>query len=392
MNNYIIAEYFTKNIKGDFSKVEFKDRDNNKYRLNETVFLVKGVFLNKKHKDLFSVINKNPAFVKYKIKLDKDNKITNIYEMPLIPQYLYEFYNEYPNGENYSLLVNKFGRFREKTLDYMDQSGRGLFHKFKIDENLIKKINSKIDNEKELLNDKMDIFDETMKLKWRMAIGLGNASAYNNGFTFHPIYGIPYIPGQNLKSLIRNYIINEKYNNIGVLSDEVLKDNKIQDKQEFLAEQDPAFCHVFGCSEKSYDGKARKGKVYFMDAFPSSQLNIEPDIINPHFVEYFKGKGKSPNDSDKLNPVFFLTVKDSDFRFLFYIKKKDNRKSANIEFEYDKELANIRFKDHIFPGISDFFKEDEKISILLRCIFYKAIEKNGIGAKTNVAYGRFKNL
>lgn len=387
---YIIAEYSTRNNKNDFSSVEFKDKDDKIYKLKENIFLFNFTNLNRKFKDLFDVINKNPSFVKYILEVDDNNAIKKIYEMPLLPEYLNKFYIENPEGENYSLLVNKFGRFKENKLEYMDNSGRGLFCMYEPDTDLIEKIHLQIDNKKQILIKQLQtVYDNTLQMNWRMTLGLGNASAYNNGFTFHPVYGISYIPGQYLKSLIRKYIINRYYINTEILSNDIKKDDKISDKQEFLAEQDPGFCYIFGCSENSYDGKARKGFVDFMDAFPSSNLKIEPDIMNPHYVEYYKGKGGMPHDSGKLTPIIFLTVKDSDFRFLFYIKNNANTELKHYKYKYDEILVKERFENQQFPGISDLFLKGGKISDLLSKIFNEAMKDDGIGAKTNVGYGRF---
>jgi len=49
------------------------------------------------------------------------------------------------------------------------------------------------------------ISKESFKLKtaYRLVIGAGYPSFVENGFLFHHIYGIPYIPGETLKGLAR---------------------------------------------------------------------------------------------------------------------------------------------------------------------------------------------
>lgn len=182
---------------------------------------------------------------------------------------------------------------------------------------------------------------EEIKLtaNWRIAIGLGNESVYENGFTFHPTYGIPYLPGTSLKGMTRHWAITNG------------KDKK-------LIEQ------IFG-NENRPDIKTeeiRQGRIIFFDAYPSElkQGMLQPDIMNNHYPDYYEGK-KPPADWLSPRPIFFLTMKEVEFRFLLGVIPRGGAKNE------DKTLL-------------DTAKE----------WLENALFESGVGAKTAVGYGRMR--
>ncbi|KQC07099.1 MAG: hypothetical protein APR54_06380 [Candidatus Cloacimonas sp. SDB] len=172
------------------------------------------------------------------------------------------------------------------------------------------------------------------KPDWRLIIGLGSASVYETSITLHHIYGFPYIPGQAVKGVTRNYVICECF-----------------EKDEEKAENNPEFKAIFGSQEQ-------QGKITFFDAYPQTEPKLDFDIMNVHYKDYYGGKDQ-PTDDQKLNPITFLTVKDTTFFF-------------PIGFPQDQS------KDIAIEGIT--------ISELIRT----ALEEKGIGAKTSVGYGYLK--
>ena len=365
-----IVTYSVKPYKGDFTKVRFVDAQGMEYRLNSNIFLVRErtpqqfMFLKNEHKDFFAMLGKNPSFIKYEVELNNEQEIINIMELPLQTQYLTNFYTTNKVADNYALAVQKFGRFVENKLEYLNAARTGLFYEYKHNSALIAAISDKQTRNLEILRETNEVVTFNLKQHWRMALGLGNASVYNNGFTFHPVYGIPYIPGQSLKGIVRSYIINEHYSKI---SPEVQANEKIKSKKEHMAEKDPVFCDLFGCSNNSYDGKARKGILGFLDAFPINRFNIVPDIMNPHYSSYYSDISNtiSPHDSMKLTPIVFLTLKNAEFNFAVYIKREENKKQVH------------------------FHDQTELTSTMMQRKLKDALEIKGIGAKTKVGYGRF---
>ncbi len=176
---------------------------------------------------------------------------------------------------------------------------------------------------------------------WRLIVGLGNESVYETSITLHHIYGIPYIPASAIKGMTRNYVINEKFHG---------------DEKEAM--QNEEFCQVFGSDDNSYDSKAREGQVIFFDAFPIKLDNdsIQPDVMNVHYPDYYGGSGNQPpTDTQNPNPIFFLTVQNTTFRFIIGVKKS---------------------QEGLLGKTEEWLKN--------------ALEQRGIGAKTAVGYGYMK--
>ena len=169
-----------------------------------------------------------------------------------------------------------------------------------------------------------------MSLEWRLVVGLGNESIYETSVTLHHTYGIPYIPASALKGAIRNYVIQTEF------------------KNESKALQNSSFISIFG-------DKDQKGKVIFFDAYPVGLPEIAVDVINVHYPDYYKSS-KPPADYQDPNPVFFITVKNTSFEFITGIKKKSDENVLDKAFDY----------------------------------LQKALTEFGIGAKTSVGYGYFK--
>lgn len=167
---------------------------------------------------------------------------------------------------------------------------------------------------------------------WRLIIGLGSAHVQETSMMFHHIYGIPYIPGSAVKGVLRDWVKDQK--------------NKDKDKRKFEDEQ-----AIFG-SENNNEEKNR-GNVIFMDAFPVSDVSFATEIMNPHYSEYYNSEAY-PADWHHPVPINFLTVEKTKFRFIFLSKN------------------------------SDYLKKTAK---WLKDIF----ENKGIGAKTAVGYGYFKD-
>lgn len=209
----------------------------------------------------------------------------------------------------------------------------------------------------------------TCKVDWRLIVGLGNESVYETSMTLHHIYGIPYIPGQAVKGVLRSWMIVEKFGmiyvekNDGTGTEETLD----LDRAEKRALKDQGFCDIFGCpAEGSFYKEARQGKVYFFDAFPITlnKDSIQPDIMNPHYAPYYSEK-KPPADYHNPIPVTFLTVQKTTFELLFGLRKDDNKTITGGKFAERMPLQIVR--------------EELK----------NALSQHGLGAKTAIGYGYF---
>ncbi len=105
---------------------------------------------------------------------------------------------------------------------------------------------------------------------------LGESHPFENGFFFHPLYGIPFLPGSGLKGAVR-----------AALAKEFRKP-------------------LFGNEKKEEDAEHR-GRAVFLDAFPGGKFRLQVDIMTPHHGEYLEGK-MEPTDTKNPVPVPFLVV------------------------------------------------------------------------------------
>ena len=164
---------------------------------------------------------------------------------------------------------------------------------------------------------------------WRLIVGLGSEHVQETNMTLHHIYGIPYIPGSAVKGVLRHWWLQEDFRN-----------------NEEKALKDKNFLALFGSQEQ-------RGEVQFLDAYPETVL-FATDIMNPHYPNYYSGS-EPPTDSQNPVPINFLAVEKTTFRFAFLAKKQ---------------------------GLLD----------KLKARFEDVLEMKGIGAKTAVGYGYFRDF
>lgn len=272
----------------------------------------------------------------------------------------FQFPNHSLSNENFYLKLFKQKRLFDDKYEFHNKF-HTTFQKSEFDEKLIAKINqNNIENAKNLLGETRVKKDLVFTPEWRLILGLGGSSIYETGMTLHHIYGIPYLPASSVKGIVRSYVITEVY------------------KNEAEALKEKGFCDVFGCngegkvdingekkSFKSYyklhpsdrnDTGDRQGKVIFFDAFPQKTINLEADIMNPHYSPYYSDtKGEVP-PADWHNPVpipFLTAGNKTSFQFAIGVKR-------------DKDLPLL-----------------EKANSWLE----SALQNKGIGAKTAVGYG-----
>ena len=107
---------------------------------------------------------------------------------------------------NYALFINKYPHFENDKFHYIDSERTKLLHTFNPDIKMLEEIHNRILQVENTFKD-LGYYFMTLELKlnWRLIVGLGNESVYETGMTFHPIYGIPYIPGSSLKGVLRSF-------------------------------------------------------------------------------------------------------------------------------------------------------------------------------------------
>ena len=142
---------------------------------------------------------------------------------------------------------------------------------------------------------------------WHFVTGMGNSHPAENGFSWHPVLGAPYLPGAGVKGLLRAWMETCVYD-----------EGEGHEKRERL---DEWFGRNAGSNGKADSGKA--GDLVFFDAIPVERPIVEVDIMTPHMGKWYEQGGESfaedsiPGDWHNPVPVSFLVT--SDARFLFSI-------------------------------------------------------------------------
>jgi CRISPR-associated protein Cmr6 len=178
------------------------------------------------------------------------------------------------------------------------------------------------------------------RLESDFVTGLGREHPVENGFAWHQTLGTPYLPGSSVKGLVRAWA--ERW---------AEPKSPIEDIRR-----------IFGPSaddlREHKDLKANVGSVVFLDAVPTTAVQLKADVMTPHYGPYYQDDSGNtpPADWHSPVPVPFLVV-EKDQTFLFGIMP---RRSANTE-------------------------DCERVKEWLD----KALEWLGAGAKTAVGYGHF---
>lgn len=172
----------------------------------------------------------------------------------------------------------------------------------------------------------------TMATDYRFISGLGGAHVLETGLTLHPLYGFPFLPASGVKGLARSYA------------------EKVDDASSI------EMLEVFGSEDKDrLSDSNREGRVVFLDGIPAEFPEIEVDIMNPHYGDYYQGN-KPPADYLDPNPITFLAVAPGK-AFMFSLFSRD-------ESLIEKSVKWLK------SGLIEL----------------------GAGGKTNVGYGYFKEV
>jgi len=167
--------------------------------------------------------------------------------------------------------------------------------------------------------------------------GLGGGHVREISITLHQVYGVPYLSGSSLKGVVRNWALQAFF-----AGDEKRGMEETDEPSEY-------FKAIFGTQE-------RRGSVQFHDAFFLGGGEITPDVMTPHFSDYYSGT-RAPTDDQ--NPI----------PFAFHGVKGEVRVVLTMEKRHPQELLEIAGS-----------------------WTQKALTELGIGSKTAVGYGRFTNL
>jgi len=215
-----------------------------------------------------------------------------------------------------------------------------------------------------------------LKTAYRLVIGAGYPSFIENGFMFHHVYGIPYIPGETLKGLARTVFILSVAEAVKEATKLSKIEEELSEEAEGISQQIPKKISIIlddytienpvETFRKIFGSKKRRGQVIFFDAYPvefNPSEHFEADIMNSHYGDYYQS-GKAPADWLSPNPIHFLALKEG------------------IDFEFSLGLAPLE------P------MEDNEEKLLLetaRKLLEVGLKNFGVGNKKRKGYGWFSD-
>ncbi len=118
---------------------------------------------------------------------------------------------------------------------------------------------------------------EVFTTESRFVTGLGRSHPVENGFAWHWSLGVPFLPGSSVKGMVRSWAVTD----IDSPPDEATLDR------------------VFG-----QPGKV--GEVCFLDAVPLGPVELEADVMTPHYAGW--NDEDLPGDWRSPKPIPFLTT------------------------------------------------------------------------------------
>ena len=155
---------------------------------------------------------------------------------------------------------------------------------------------------------------------WHFVTGMGNSHPVENGFSWHPTLGVPYLAGSAVKGLVRAWV---------ELNDDGL--NKDDKKARLIS--------WFG-TEKKGDVADQAGELIFFDAIPDRQPGLVCDIMTPHMGDWYAEGGKGnphntkalPADWHEPVPVTFLAVKHAQLIFSIAPRRAEQADQLDAAF------------------------------------------------------------
>ena len=160
----------------------------------------------------------------------------------------------------------------------------------------------------------------------RFVTGLGRSHPVENGFAWHATLGTPYLPGSSVKGLVRAWAK--------------------------LDADPPPDCEILA---RLLGGPGRAGSICILDAVPTTPVQLEADVMTPHYAGWTEKE--PPGDWRSPVPIPFL-VTAPETPFLFGLVP---RRTVSAD-----DLA----------AVSGWLRS--------------ALAWAGAGAKTAVGYGRFR--
>jgi CRISPR-associated protein Cmr6 len=181
--------------------------------------------------------------------------------------------------------------------------------------------------------DKLDANDYAIcETNWHFVTGMGLPHPVENGMAWHHTLGVPFLAGSTMKGLLRAWVEggwNENLNREETVKRRqnwfgMVKGEKWDDKGE------------------ETDDKDKVGQLIFFDAVPIEQVQLTPDIMTPHYGDWYAEGDKItgvaeheciPADWHEPIPIPFLAVKKAKFLVTVVARDKNNDKEARLALQ-----------------------------------------------------------
>ena len=125
---------------------------------------------------------------------------------------------------------------------------------------------------------------EVFTTESRFVTGLGRSHPVENGFVWHPTLGTPFLPGSSVKGMVKAWA---------------------------KADADPPDSTTLG---HLLGQPAQAGAVCFLDAVPIAPVQLEADVMTPHYAGW--SESDPPGDWRSPNPIpFLITAARTSFLF-----------------------------------------------------------------------------
>lgn len=207
-----------------------------------------------------------------------------------------------------------------------------------------------------------------MKLTSKLCIGLGISNVNEVGIALHHIYGIPYIPASSVKGVTRLYacyyfiskwvdVVPEKPSREHIPDLLVDLDNLVEGKETKHLKninENHDLTLLLNSFRRIFGTVGEKGSVIFMDSYPSLDFNVEIDIMNPHYSDYYTEaeNDKEPGDWSNPKPILFPVIREGTrFKFVLLSKEKGLLDVASSYLESALTTIGIGAKTSLGYGI-----------------------------------------
>jgi len=194
---------------------------------------------------------------------------------------------------------------------------------------------------------------------WHLVTGMGNEHPLENGFTWHPTLGTPYIPGSTVKGLVRAWM------------EEFTDQSEDERQQWFGSKLKPGASSDDNQKARSEDNQT--GGLIFFDALPINEPQLAIDIMTPHMGKWYE-KGDDagqvmnadtlPGDWHAPVPVPFLVSRNTQLMFSVALRPGSSIEIAPVMKVLEDALAWLGVGSKTAIGYGHMNRDDALLQAL----------------------------